>query len=145
MFDQNFSALQPIEYLTILRPAYRADIGIDSSDLIFHFFKLGELRWAASEIDDLFKEVFQGTVTDLTGAFTSKMKEVIAKKREGKEISPTFMLDIYKEVTQNPAKIHKTYSQLTNSWTYVVKEGSTPFVDIHAQKIIEGIDKIVLI
>jgi len=143
MFDNNASTIRPIEFVKIERDTFISEIGLDDGTLIFHFFQKGQLRWPHNEIDKLFKETFGGDVKDLTGEFETKMKDLIRKKKAGESIPTSFMMDIYKEVTSDPSKIHRTFAPMINSWTYTIKDANEPFVDLKAKKIIDGIDALV--
>jgi hypothetical protein len=142
MFDDNGSLLNPIEFIVIERPKFLTKLGISNGDLIFHFLQVEPIGWP-KEIDELFKEVFQGGIKDLTGELQLRMKETIARKKREDKIPPTFMMDIYNEVNSDPSKIHKQFNSMVNCWSYIVRQVNSPYIDLLVKKIIDGIDAIV--
>lgn len=135
--------LRPIEFLRLDRDLFIAELAIVEGSLIFHFYqKAPNIPWPLDKIDELFTSTFQGAIKDLTGEFEKKMAALIKRKKSGEKIAPTFMMDIYNEVTGDPSKIHRTFTPMTNSWTFSVKEAQDPFLEEKAKKIIDGIDSL---
>lgn len=139
----DIQSLRPIEFFRVDRDFFIAEIALVEGTLIFHFYQKGPISWPHEQIDQLFSSTFQGAIKDLTGEFENKMRNLIKKKKAGERIPSTFMMDIYKEVTSDPSKIHRTFTQMTNSWTYSIRDADEPFVDEKAKKIIDGLDKLI--
>lgn len=135
------------EFIRITKDKFITDMAIIGGDLVFHFFgsKTTWVKWSNEKIDALFSEIFGAQVKDMTGLLEKKVKELK---------SITFAL---REIKNDTAKIQKSYeSQLPmyeqgkswdeskhlQTWSYIVKNISDPYLDVKAKKIVDGIETI---
>lgn len=131
--SDGFSNLKVIEYLTIQRTNYVAQIAIKDDDLFFHLY--GKLP---SNLDDIFQFVFKNVVVDLTNYTEEQHAKLVAAGT--KNLPANFLVDIYLQLKNHPAQIQKFYEKTFQSYTYRIKEGDTLYVDVLAKKIIDLID-----
>lgn len=136
--QEEISSIKSVEFIKIQRSKYVAEIGIINGDLVFHFY-----GYLPPSIDLIFEKVFKNPVLDQTNFVKTELEKIANLARAGKPVSSMFILDIYKQAANNPTKIQKSYSDLVRSWTYTVKDADTPFVDVMAKKIIDGIDEVI--
>jgi len=135
------------EFIRIRKDKFITDMALVNGDLVFHFFgnKTTWANWSNEKIDALFSEIFGAPVKDMTGLLEQRVKEL-------KSITKAL-----KEIKQDPAKIQKSYeSQLPmyeegkswdeskhlQTWSYIVKKISDPYLDVKAQRIVDGIEAI---